>query len=88
MITTTRINVTISKAVLEKLDVYCKEMGVSRSAALSTLSMQALKFRGASFSAAALYRPKLLAFCRAASSGQVPGDCQQQDTLHPDRASY
>lgn len=43
MITTTRINVTISKAVLAKLDVYCKEMGVSRSAALSTLAMQALK---------------------------------------------
>lgn len=43
MITTERITVTISKAVLAKLDVYCKEMGVSRSAALSTLSMQALK---------------------------------------------
>ena len=43
MATTTRISVSLSKSVLAKLDAYCAEMGIARSAALSMFAMQALK---------------------------------------------
>lgn len=40
---TERISLSVTRDVLAKIDAYCDEMGVTRSAAFCVLAMQSLK---------------------------------------------